>query len=69
MKTTISRNHAFENRITLVRKSWKFYTIHHEKGLGYTVTKRTPELDAAFDAENWEAFEAVEAREFNGRLA
>lgn len=65
---TISRDHQFEHRITLVQKSWKFYTIHHENSPAYTVVKRTPELDAAFEAENWDAFEAAEARELGGEV-
>jgi hypothetical protein len=66
---TISRHHLFENRITLVRQGEWAYYIHHEKDDNSLMVKRTPELEKAFEAENWDAFEAAEAQELGGEVA
>jgi hypothetical protein len=67
----------FENRITLVNQmgfpdgraaTISCYVIHHEKSKNAITVKSTPELDAAFEARNWEAFEAAEAAELGGEV-
>lgn len=62
----ISREHLFENRLNLVRQSWKFYYIHHEKDMNCIRVLRTPELDAAFQSGNWDAFVEAEAKALHG---
>ena len=60
----IVRSHNFENILDLVRKGKKYYYLFHEKSDKGIKIKRNPELDKAFEEENWKAFEDAEKEVF-----
>lgn len=62
----IYREHLFEHRLNLVRQSWKFYYFFHEGNISAIRILRTPELDTAFQTENWTVFVEAEAKALHG---
>jgi hypothetical protein len=62
----ITRSHQFENLLNLVRQGRKYYYIFHEYTSTPTRVPRTSGLDAAFAAEDWDAFIRAEARALGG---
>jgi len=63
----IVRNHNFENRLNMVRKSRKYFYMTHEKSSVETSVCITPEGEKAFDTEDWNYFVEME-RQYYGKI-
>lgn len=53
---TISRNHQFENRLTLIQQKRKYFYLYWEKSNNPVIIPRTKERDQKFNEEDWEYF-------------
>jgi hypothetical protein len=62
----IYRDHLFTNRLNLVRRGTRYFYIYHEKDENPIRALRTPELDAAFRAEDWAVFVEAEVKALHG---
>ena len=66
MKTIITRNHGFEDKLNYVKKNRKTYDVFHEKSTRPLRVKKTEEVDQAFEKEDWGFFEDLEAAWYPG---
>ena len=54
---TISRDHQFENKLTLIQQKRVYFYLYWEKGVNPVRIPRTAERDQHFENENWSYFE------------